>query len=71
MISALVPFLLVLSGWPTTIFIATLALWFMKEPLQIACQPDADLNHALSLTARLFFIYTIIFCVAIYAHLFL
>jgi len=70
-IAALAPLLLVWHGWPTTFLIVWLVLPLAIEPLQIAFQLCGDLNRALALTARMFAIYTIILCMAIYAHLYI
>ena len=70
-VAAMAPLLLVCNGWPASFLIVWLVLPLAVEPLQIVFHPCPDLNRALMLTARMFAIYTIIFCLAIYAHLYL
>lgn len=71
LIAALVPFLLVLKGWPAAFLLVSSALMLAKKSLRMVFDPSGDLNKALALTARVFIIYTTIFCMAIYAHLYL
>jgi 1,4-dihydroxy-2-naphthoate polyprenyltransferase len=63
------PLLLIGQSMPTNLIAAWILIPFTGEPLQIVFQGRSDYNRALALTARLLFLYTLIFCVVIYAHL--
>jgi 1,4-dihydroxy-2-naphthoate polyprenyltransferase len=69
MAAMMAPLFLIDPSMPPALLAVWLLLPLAKEPLSIVFQQHQNLNRALALTARLLAIYTLLFCLIIYAHL--
>jgi 1,4-dihydroxy-2-naphthoate octaprenyltransferase len=70
-IALFTPLMMICNGQTPLYLIVWMALLFVKKPLRIVMGQPAQLNQALNLTAKLFTVATILFCLAMYAHIYL